>query len=1199
MDILTDHDKFVHLHLLTQFSLFESTIKISALGDLLKSKGMHSCAITDKGNMYGVVEFFNKMKAAGIKPIIGMEVYIAVGGRKKSHYLNNETSYYTGALLCKDYAGYRNLVKLSSLGYLEGQCNGIPRVDDELLRQYSQGLIFLSGGIQGELYSAIENGKLEDAKLCVNEYQKIFGENFYIELQRDGAESTDQVNQGIIRLAKETGTPLVGTNICCYPDRTNAYSHHILHLMGKQMQVTTPGNEQPRNDCWSVKSPEEMIELFSDYPAECISNTVRVAESCDVDLSCDTHYLPDYPCDEGNTLAEQFQVECEAGLNARLDDLIHLYNLKSEDKISQFRSKYKARLEFEINVIVSMKYAGYFLVVADFVQWAKKNGVSVGPGRGSGAGSITAYSLKITDIDPIRYDLLFERFLNPERVSMPDFDIDFEASGRDRVIDYVRNKYGQQNVCQISAISSLQAKGALKGVARVLGMNYSDADRLVKLVPNDLKITIEKALEESEQFRSTVEDGDDLIKQIVQISLDLEGMNTNLTTHAAGVIIMNTDITDVMPVCMSPQGTIQSQYTMEHAENQGAIKFDFLGLKNLSIIDEALRVIQDENKPVPDMERLSLDDPKVYKLLCDGLGTGIFQLESDGMKKLLRRMKPNCFEDIIALIALYRPGPLKSGMVNDFVARKLGQQEVVYTHEKMRNCLEETYGVMVYQEQVMKIAQELGGFTLAGADLLRRAIGKKKAEVLMQQRESFVKGCVANDVSETIANTVFDLIEKFAGYGFNKSHSAAYGLIGFQTAYLKAHYTTEFMVALLNTNIDNADNIVKFIQECRTLGIQILPPDINKSQVNFSIENKAIRFGLAGLKNISSSGLEDLLRIRSEEGCFKNMTDLYVKIDTGKLNAKALENLIKCGACDLLEPNRRANVESIPEGIEFSKGAKKYNIPNQNNLFDQLEESSIDQQEFIPRKIKDWNPMSKLMNECEILGFFATKHPVDLYSNDLKDISGWKNSLAMENNRSQSGRYSNRVIFPCVVSSVKNGIDRRNQKYIALKIEDKYSSMDGHIFSKTVEKLDGTIKKNLPYFIRGTFEDNDSGKKIRIQDMIPIREVRARQAKKLFLKITENDRLIMKKLKDLLAKNLGNIYLRLNLTVENNCAVTIETPFKFSYTDEVVAFLIDNFQPENLRFEFGKQNVLFDDESQNPYEDQDDEDVAVLTYEIV
>ena len=864
---------FTHLHVHTQYSLMQGAIPIKLLATTLLELGYEACAITDHGNMFGAVEFYHALRSQNLTPIIGTGIYVAKGSRHKRDHEQKGPNAHQTILLCQDREGYHNLTYLSSLAYTEGKYYGFPRVDHELLEKYNGGLIALSAGLDGDLAQHLCKGRIDEARSLASWYRDVFAGRYYLELQATGGSEQNELNSQLIELSGELGIPLVATNDCHYLKQKDVYAHYILELMGLQKRVKDLDIPPMKPNQLYLKSQEEMVAVFSTYPQEVLTNSVFIAEQCNLSLENNSYYFPRFEIPTDDTLDSYLIRQARQGLQNRLGSLYKLYD--PDYSFEEFRIPYDERLNFELHVIIQMKFPGYFLIVADFVNWAKDHEILVGPGRGSGAASLVAYALRITDVDPLRHGLLFERFLNPDRISLPDFDIDFEVNGREAVIDYVRKKYGANNVCQIATFQSLGAKAAIRNVARVLDFPYSEADKIAKLIPNKLGIDLSESLQQEPDLARMEREGTENEQKLLGLARSLEGLTTHLGTHAAGVIIMDCDIREVMPVCTGKEESLQSMYTMKYAEDQGAVKFDFLGLLTLSIIEAAIKLINmqhlNTNGAVDspfDIEMIPMDDSLTFELLCHGNTTGVFQLESPGMKKLVNDMQPTVFGDIVAILALFRPGPLGSGMVDDFIQCKHGRKQIVYPHKLMVPILEETYGVMVYQEQIMQAVQVLAGFTLGQADLLRRAIGKKIAKVLAEQRHIFVKGCLNNPEyvagcgsgsPELKANEIFDLIDYFSGYGFNKSHTVAYGLISYQTAYLKAHYPVQFMAALLNCSMNQPEKVVNFISECKEMGIEVLPPDVNQSVNEFTVSFLHFELTTKGQTMLRGLGVPELI----------------------------------------------------------------------------------------------------------------------------------------------------------------------------------------------------------------------------------------------------------------------------------------------------------------------------------------------------
>ncbi|MBT5375862.1 MAG: DNA polymerase III subunit alpha, partial [Nitrospinaceae bacterium] len=858
---------FVHLHLHTSYSLQDSSIRHSALFKKAEEFGMPAVAMTDHGNMFGAVEFYNAARKRGIKPILGCEVYVAPGSRHdKTSKENLRDASYHLILLSESEKGYKNLLKLVTKGYLEGFYYK-PRIDKELLAEHSEGLIALSSCVRGEVAHNVNRENVPRAIKVASQYAEIMGEgNFFLELQNHQLENQDRINKELVGIGKKLSLPIVATNNCHYIDREDFRAHEILLCLQTGKTINDPYRMQYPKDEFYFKSPKEMIALFKETP-EAIENTLKIAERCDVELEFGKLNLPEYPIPESYTLETYLDERSREGLQKRFKEL-------TQRKVAFDQETYIKRLDRELGIINKMGYPGYFLIVWDFIHYAKNNGIPVGPGRGSAAGSVVAYALEITDIDPLQYDLLFERFLNPERVSMPDIDIDFCMDGRDEVIKYVTEKYGgNQNVTQIITFGSMNAKGVLRDVGRVLDMTYGEVDKLAKLVPNKLNVTLDDAFKEEPQFEKLRKENKQ-VAELLDIAKNLEGLQRHCSTHAAGVVISSRALTDFCPLYKGGNDDVVTQYAMGSVEMLGLLKMDFLGLRTLTVIDNALKMMKKSQDVELDIGGIPLNDPATYKLLCDAKTLGVFQLESSGMRDLLKKLKPDCFEDIIALLAMYRPGPLESGMVDDYVKRKHGTMQAKYELPELEAILKETNGVILYQEQVMKIASVLAGFTLGDADLLRRAMGKKKAEEMAAQREKFMQGAKDKKFDAKKSEKIFDLMEKFAGYGFNKSHSAAYAQISYQTAYLKAHYPLEFFGALITSDMDNTDKVLRYIHDCREMKILVQPPDINMSHRDFSVSENKLVFGLGAIKNVGGKAIDNIIEARTGLREFTSLEEL-------------------------------------------------------------------------------------------------------------------------------------------------------------------------------------------------------------------------------------------------------------------------------------------------------------------------------------
>ncbi|MEC9006441.1 MAG: DNA polymerase III subunit alpha, partial [Nitrospirota bacterium] len=963
--------KFVHLHLHTHYSLLDGANQLTPLLNQVRDFGQQAVAMTDHGNLFGAIDFYQKAKAKGIKPIIGCEAYLAPGNRRQREGLLAHNDYYHLILLATNLKGYHNLIKLSSKAYLEGFYYK-PRMDKELLQEHHEGIIALSGCLSGEVPQLIGQQDIEKATKTAGEYQEIFGkDHYYLEIQANGLEQQLIANRGLIEIHKKLGIPMAGTNDCHYLKKEDARPHEIMLCLQTGKTLKDANRLKFDTDQLYVKSTEEMVVEFSEIP-EAILNTSRIAETCNLDLLFGTTFLPHYHPPEGMTREEYLKKLAEQGLIERL-------NTRPS---SIPREAYDLRLKEELAVLTTMGYAGYFLIVWDIIKFARARGIPVGPGRGSAAGSLIAYSLYITDLDPLAYNLLFERFLNPERVSMPDIDMDFCMDRRSEVINYVIDTYGEDHVCQIITFGTLGAKAAIRDVGRVLDIPYAEVDRVAKLVPAQLNITLKDALAQEPKLQELIE-SDSRMTDLMTTAQSLEGLARHASTHAAGVVISQEPLMEHIPLYKTANGEVVTQYSMVDIEKVGLVKFDFLGLKTLTMIHNTITMVN-KNRSTGDtltLGQYAPDDQKTYALLASGKTTGIFQLESSGMRNLLVRIKPERFEDLIAILALYRPGPLESGMVDDFIKRKRDPSKIVYDPPALEPLLKETYGVIVYQEQVMAIANQMAGFSLGQADLLRRAMGKKKHDEMAKQKELFIEGSSKNGFTTKKAEKIFDQMAYFAGYGFNKSHSAAYALVTFQTAYLKAHHPTEFMAALLTSEMGNNDKMVGYFTECRELGIPILPPDVNESQKNFNVVDNGIRFGLAAIKNVGSGAVESIIVSREADGAFSSFLDFCSRIDLQKVNKRVLEGLIKVGAFDSIKAIRAQLMAGMEQVVEEATAIHKERELGQTRLFGafdpELAASSTESTWSRPLpKIEEWSQSQLLQYERQLTGFYITAHPL-------------------------------------------------------------------------------------------------------------------------------------------------------------------------------------------------------------------------------
>lgn len=972
---MTSQPSFIHLRVHTEYSLVDGVVRVKPLMAALAEDNMPAVALTDQSNLFAMVKFTRAALGAGIKPVIGVDALVRRG--------DDQEAPFQMVLLAQNKQGYLNLSKLISKSYLEGQHRGVPIIQAEWIEQNAEGIIALSGGRNGDIGRALLAGQSALAKQRLNDWLLCFKDRFYIELQRTGRENEEVYIADAVELAIENDVAVVATNDVRFLKSGEFESHEARVCIHDGRTLDDPRRPKNYSEQQYLRTAEEMQTLFADIP-EALANTVEIAKRCNLEIQLGKSFLPKFPIPEGETEASYFCRVSQEGLEKRLKVLL---DETAEDYAAQ-RKAYDDRLQIELDVINNMGFPGYFLIVADFIKWSRDNGIPVGPGRGSGAGSLVAYALTITDLDPLEFDLLFERFLNPERVSLPDFDIDFCMEGRDRVIDYVAQKYGRDSVSQIITYGTMAAKAVVRDVGRVMGQPYGFVDRLAKMVPFEIGMTLSKALEESEDLKNAYENEED-VTVMLDMALSLEGLARNAGKHAGGVVISPTVLTDFSPLyCEEGGASIVTQFDKDDVEAVGLVKFDFLGLRTLTIIDWAVKHVNRRraktDEAILEIEHLPLDDQPTFDLLQAANTTAVFQLESRGMKDLITRLKPDSFEDIVALVALFRPGPLQSGMVDDFINRKHGRAEVDYFHPDLEQVLTPTYGVILYQEQVMQIAQVLANYTLGGADMLRRAMGKKKAEVMAEQRELFMNGAVARDVDADLATRIFDLMEKFAGYGFNKSHSAAYALLSYQTAWLKTHYPAEFMAAVLSADMDNTDKVVGLIEDCHGQGLKVLPPDINRSIHHFSVpDEKSVLYGLGALKGVGEAALDGIIAERDANGEFTDLYDFCRRSDTRKVNRRVMEALIKSGALDALGPNRASLTASLSNAVQLAEQNQKNASVGQDDMFGSSDEPDIHANVHIV-EVDDWDDETRLSNEKETLGLYLTGHPITRYEEELR-----------------------------------------------------------------------------------------------------------------------------------------------------------------------------------------------------------------------
>ena len=1068
------HTDFVHLHVHTQYSLLDGAIRLDDLFKKVREFKMPAIAMTDHGNMFGAIDFYQHAYKYGIKPIIGCELYVAPKSRFERNVSGpKETSRHL-LVLARNGEGYKNLIKLSTAGYLEGFYYR-PRVDKEILGEYHEGLIGMSACIHGEIPDLLIKGSREAAERLAGEYGEIFGEgNFYLEIMENGLLEQKTVNTGLLEIGRKLSLPLVATNDCHYLNREDAEAHEVLLCIQTGKTLEDPDRMRFGTDQFYFRSPEEMRHLF-DYCPEAIENTVSIAERCNLTLELGSFFLPRFEIETEETLDEYLGKVAREGLKGS-------WLRKGEDEGS--REKYDKRLQKELEIIRSMGFAGYFLIVSDFVNYAKHKNIPVGPGRGSVAGSLVAYALGITNIDPIRYGLFFERFLNPDRKSMPDIDIDFCQEGREEIIRYVAQKYGADRVAQIITFGKMQARGVIRDVGRALGIPYGEVDGIAKLIPNVLNISLETAVEIEPRLTER-EASSKKIEKLLALSRALEGLNRHASTHAAGVVISDVPLVERVPLCKSPKDDVVTQYPMNDLQAVGLTKFDFLGLKTLTVIKNALQFIKysGDGGAQIDLNALPLDDKKTYELLMRGETDGIFQLESSGMKDILVRMKPDRIEDLIALIALYRPGPMN--MVPEFVLRKQGKTKIVYEVPELEDILKETYGVILYQEQVMQIASTIGNYTMAEADTLRKVMSKKKASEMEKEKPKFLAGAKKRMVPENRAERIWEQMETFAEYGFNKSHSTAYAMISYQTAFLKAHYPVEFMAALLTSEKDNRDKIIKHISSCKDIGIAVLPPDINESQRDFSVVADNIRFGLAAVKNVGVSAIDSIISVRKSKGKFTSFHDFCNRTDPRKVNKRVIESLIKCGAFDSLNRNRRQLFlcyEDVIEGLQRRKKEKQGSQASFFDLFGVQDPSSRDLTAAMSNvPVPEWDHRELLAYEKETLGFYITGHPLSVFADRLGLIANADSSSIAEKKDKEV------LIFGGIVSNIREVTTTRKKEIMAyVTVEDFKGSVTVIFFAELYKTAYDLLHSEEPILIKGILDVGEDGFKVIASEATPL-----------------------------------------------------------------------------------------------------------------
>lgn len=1209
---------FVHLHLHSQYSLLDGAIHLKKLWPTLQSLGMNAVALTDHGYMHGTLDFYLQAKQVGIHPIIGCETYVAKGSRLQKEI----RECYHLILLAKNQVGLRNLQYLISMASLEGFYQ-YPRIDHDILREHSEGLVGLSACLSGEVSRTYFSSGYDAAKTKARTYASIFEEGcYYLELQHNRLPEQDELNEVLIRISRETGIPLVATNDCHYLKREDAHSQEILMAISQRKKLSDPNRMRHAVDEFYIKSPQEMMKAFASVP-QAIENTVRIAQMCQVEIPNNrtaqkpVYFLPDFPTPDNILQTDFLRFEATQGLKRRLQEIQGRYAIDEQ--------AYHERLEMELSVIIQMGFAGYFLIVADFINWAKNQGIPVGPGRGSGAGSLVAYVLRITDLDPLRYNLLFERFLNPERISMPDFDVDFCRNRRDEVLAYVRDRYGVNRVGQIATFSTLKSRAVVRDVGRVLGFPVDQIDAIAKLVPTnpaDPKLTLEKGIEQEPRLQEWAQK-DAKVAELLETAIKLEGMYRHPGVHAAGVVIADQDIWNVVPVFRGKVDSkgksdmsipLVTQYDKDMVELSGLVKFDFLGLDTLTKIAEAEKRINQnpEHTETPfSIASIPLDDKAVFEMLSRGETGGVFQMEGDGFTRFLLRLKPDRFEDLIAAVALYRPGPLNGGMVDTYIECKHGRQKVEYLHPLLEDCLRETYGVIVYQEQVMQAARTMAGFSLGAADLMRRAMGKKKVEEMKRLREEFVQGALTlhpGVVTEDQAQFVFDKIEFFSGYGFNKSHSATYALLGYQTAYLRAHYPVEFIAGILSCERSKPERVMRFLNVAKDMGIRVLPPDINQSSEDFTIVRdsdgkKVIRFGLGALKGVGEVAVSSLIQVRVQDGPFVSLWDVCERVDSRKVNKSVLETLIRAGALDSLCPDmppesaRPSMLSEVEKAIRQGQKSQKEKASKQISLFEMLDPENLPVENHTLPDVEPWSKMEMLNHEKAILGMYVSGHPLDAIlvkgpqkvaiAREWTHTVGELDDIMVPEDMEEDGRHQ--VYDITTIGVLSEIIDRRTKETQVRYLQGEIDGMDGlvqfHVGAKNVERLEKKLIPNEPLLLKGNLEisrdrEGNLRKIFRITEVERLVDARQKDVKFLQVEVdlvSEETQMLngkwMEKIQQTAQANPGKVQVLFRCVQPERWEVLLELPLKIDLNQHVISFFEQTFGGRNVLFLRKKPSV--------------------------
>ncbi len=1123
---------FVHLHLHSQYSLLDGANRLDDVLAAAKAAGMPALALTDHGNLFGAIEFHDRARKAGIRPVLGIEAYVAQGShtdrdpqRKSSNHL---------VLLARNATGWQNLIRLTSRSYLDGFYYK-PRIDHELLRQHSEGLIGLSACLKGEINEKIVGRRESEAEETARTYREILGEgNFYLELQDHGIPDQRAANEVLRRMSRKLEIPLVATNDCHYLRKDDAAAHDVLLCIGTQALMDDPDRLRYASDEFYLKTAEEMHALFPD-DARAVEATLEIAERCDVEIPEGKFHLPEFPVPEGETLGSYFERIAWDGLDRRLAELRrrapHVFDRHSEDV-------YRERQRYEIGVIRRMGFEGYFLIVWDFIRHARESGIPVGPGRGSAAGSLVSYALRITDIDPLQYDLLFERFLNPERVTMPDIDTDICQRRRGEVLQYVSEKYGRDRVSQIITFGTLAAKGVLRDVGRVMGLPYASVDRVAKLLPEAEK-SLGEAAKSVDSLQAEMQ-RDPQVRRAVEIGSRLEGLTRHASVHAAGVVITPGRTDDIVPLYKTAKDEITTQWDMKGVERLGLLKMDFLGLKTVTVVDDTLRMLRHLGVEL-DLDSVPLDDPETFRIFAEGRTAGIFQFESSGMRDMLRRAQPTRFEELSAFNALYRPGALSVGMVDEYIARKLGRKKVVYILPETEPILSETYGVVAYQEQVMQLAVAIAGFSMAEADVLRKAMGKKNAEAMAKQKEKFLSGAAGRGFARKKAEELWNFIEPFAGYGFNKSHSVAYAMLAYKTAYLKAHYPAAFMAAMLSSEISSTDDLVKYVAECRDMKIPVLPPDVNVSEWAFAVEGEAIRFGLGGVKGLGEGAAEAILAARRRAGRFAGLAHLVLEVDSKAINLKVLESLVKSGSCDGLGPTRAALAESIGRTVDWAQRRRRAAEAGQGSLF--AGSSATESAPADDRSIPEWPAADRLRFEKEALGFFLSGHPLAAFEDALARLASHDTQVLRDG-------YTGDATVGGIVTRVKRmkikSGPNAGKVMARFVLEDLRGGVNVAVFADALKRFDAQLVEDAAVVVGGTVRERGGEVELTLERLTPLDKASTRLISELRIVLPEQtSKGALLRLRDLLAEHPGDAAIVFTMATERGAPIEIVPSRRF------------------------------------------------------